>query len=143
MHTVQSIYLCSIIVLCVLCGCAYFRGLTSQRAAQCNGILISIIQYKPHYMKLLLHASTQILCTTLVFAYLYFPFFLRTLPLDLPTVSLCYVQYFAPTLRVKVFCTYGYGIRHTVYVYRTYAYIVYLNPDSNFAHELTLTLQSS
>ena len=40
-------------------------GLTSQRAAQCNGILITVISIlvfpiKPHYMKLLLHASTQI-----------------------------------------------------------------------------------
>ena len=34
----------------------------SQRAAQCYGILISIFVFpiKPHYMKLLLHASTQI-----------------------------------------------------------------------------------
>ena len=41
------------------------------------------------------------------------------------------------------------SIKHTVYVYRTYSdsklhlHIVYLNPVSNFAQQLTLTLQLS
>ena len=88
--------------------------LTLQRAAQCNGILLSILEFPIkttlQYMKLLLHASTQI---QLVFAYLYFQFFLRSLPIDLPTVPSTY------TTR-KGICTYGYEIGHTVYVYRTY-----------------------
>ena len=87
----------NIIVLWVLCGCAHFRGLTSQRAAQCNGILISILVFP---IKSTLH-ETFVACinsnTTLVrvYAYLYFPFFLRSLPIDLPTVSVCYVHLYS------------------------------------------------
>ena len=101
-------------------------------------------------MKLLFHASTQIQLSYLRICIFHF----SSVPIDLPIASVCYVpvQYFAPTLRVKVsICTYGYstygqGIRctctvHTVIVH---LHIVYLNLDSNFAHELTLiTLQSS
>ena len=74
----------SIIVLWVLCVCTHFRGLTSQRAAQCNGILISILVFplKPHYMKLLLHASTQIQLSYLRICIFHFSF----VPIDLPMI---------------------------------------------------------
>ena len=81
----------SIIVLWVLCVCVHFRffRLTSQRAAQCNGILISILEFpiKLHYMKLLLHASTQIQLSYLRICIFHFSF----VPIDLPTVSVCTV----------------------------------------------------
>ena len=147
MHAVRS-KLYSIIVFWVLCGCAHFRGLTFQRAAQSNWILITLISIlvfpiKTTLHETLLHASTQIQLSYLRF--------LRSLPIDLPTVSVtvCYVQYFAPTLRVKIFAHTGYGIGHTPYGIRCYVYrtslhtVIYLNPDRNFAHELTLTLKSS
>ena len=82
----------SIIVHWVLCVCAHLRGLTShcsQRAAQCNyiSILISILVFpiKPHYMKLLLHASTQIQLSYLCICTNNFQF--SFVPIDLPTVS--------------------------------------------------------
>ena len=82
----------SIIVLWVLCGCAHFRGLTSQRAAQCNGILISILVFLHETFVACINSNKL---TTLVFAYLYFPFFLRSLPIDLPTVSVCYIHLYS------------------------------------------------
>ena len=102
-----------------LCTC---QRAYSLRAAQCNGILISILVFpiKPHYMKLLLHASTQI--TTLVY--------LRIFPL-------IYRQ--CLYVHCTVFCTYSTSIgifAHTrtvtVYVYRTYS-------DSSFAHKIYCT----
>ena len=84
----------------VLYVCPHFRGLTSQRAAQCNGILISILVFpiKPHYMKLLFNASTQIQLSYLRIYIFHFSFVF----IDLPTVSVCTVHctYFAPTVRV-------------------------------------------
>ena len=99
----------SIIALWILCDCAHFRGLTSQRAAQCNGILMSLLvfQIKPHYMKLLLHALTQIQLLYLRICIFHFSFIL----IDLPTVSVCTVFSTYSTCIGICTYTYGYGVR--------------------------------
>ena len=117
----KFIILCSFgnIRLCTVLLCTQHIsgfGLTCQRAAQCNGILISILVFpiKPHYMKTQIQISYLRICI----------FHFSCVPIDLPTVSvtLLYVmykvQYFAPTVRVQVFAhTYGYGIRCTCFVH--------------------------
>ena len=111
-------------------------GLNSQRAAHCNGILISILVFpiKPHYMKLLLHALTQKQLSYLRICIFHFSF----VPIDLPTVSLC-----------TVFCTYStsigicsysyrYGVRCTCTVHTRTVIVSYICTDC--ICKLTLTL---
>ena len=114
----------SIIVLWVLCGCAHFRGLTSQRAAQCNGILISILVFpiKPTWHE------TFVACINYsricVFVFSIFPAF----PSHWFTDSVCmfYVHYLYSilhilrtyTLRVNVFAHTDTRIRHRAYSVR-------------------------
>ena len=66
-------------------------------SVQRNGILISILVFLiPHYMKLLLHALTQIHLSYLrIFVFSIFPLF------PLIYRQCLYVQYFAPTVRVR------------------------------------------
>ena len=112
----------SIIVLCAFAYYALckFQGdyFPAWSAVQWETNLISILVFT--IKTILLVHETFVACinsnTTLVFANLYFPFFLRSLPIDLPTVSVCYVQYFAPT-GVKVFAH-----TDTAYHYQHMAY---------------------
>ena len=99
-------------MLWVLCVCAHFRGLTSQRAAQCNGRLISILVFpiKPHYMKLLLNALTQ--NTQIQLSYLRICIFhISFVPIDLLTVSVCTAFCTYSTSILVGICTYSYCVR--------------------------------
>ena len=118
----------------VLCACTHFRGLTSLRAAQCNGILISN-QHIGISNKTTLHKTFVASInsnTTLVYLRICI-FHFSFVPIDLPTVSVC-----------TVFCTYSRSIRilhillpltDTVYVYRTYS-----DSKLTFAHTVSQCL---
>ena len=117
LHTVRSIWHFCALGTMLLCTFqrAYFPAWS---AVHWDTNYILVFPIKPHYMKLLLHASTQMQLSYLRICIFHFSF----VPIDLPTVSVCTV--FAHTRS------------DTGYVYRTYSD----RTDNTFAHTVSVSL---